>query len=247
MISPLWVNLTNFKSGDVGMTEQTESNIKKGYKGMAMEGFIARWYAKNTKSNLDQYRDFANKVAKNVTEGSNILEVAPGPGYLSIELMKMGNYNVTGLDISKTFVQIATKNAEEEGVKVNFTEGDASNMPFNNDKFDFIVCTAAFKNFTKPIMALNEMYRILKPNGKALIIDLRKDASKDAINDNIKGMDMNWINSIFTKLTFRTFLLRNAYSITEIKNLISKTRFKKYKIPTDPMGFEFSSKNRIKK
>ena len=61
----------------MGMTEQNESNIKKSYKGMAMEGFIARWYAKNTKGNLDQYKDFAKKVAENVTEGSHILEVAP--------------------------------------------------------------------------------------------------------------------------------------------------------------------------
>jgi phospholipid N-methyltransferase len=119
---------------------------------MAMEGFIARWYAKNTKGNLDQYKNYAKRVAENVTEGSNILEVAPGPGYLSIELMKMGDYNVTGLDISKTFVQIANNNAKEEGVKVNFTEGDASNMPFDNETFDFLVCTAAFKNFTKPII-----------------------------------------------------------------------------------------------
>ena len=152
--------------------------------------------------------------------------------------MKIGQYNVTGLDISKTFVEIANKNAKEEGVKVNFTEGDASNMPFENGTFDFIVCTAAFKNFTKPIMAINEMYRVLKPNGKALIIDLRRDASKDSINDNIRDMDMNWINSLFTKLTFRTFLLRNAYTITEIKNLVSKTDFQKCKIPNNPMGFE---------
>jgi ubiquinone/menaquinone biosynthesis C-methylase UbiE len=220
------------------MTEQTESNIKKSYKGMAMEGFIARWYAKNTKGNLDQYKDYAKRVAENVTEGSNILEVAPGPGYLSIELMKMGDYNVTGLDISKTFVQIANNNAKEEGVKVNFTEGDASNMPFDNETFDFLVCTAVFKNFTKPIMAINEMYRVLKPKGKALIIDLRRDASKDAIDDNIKDMDMNWINSLFTKLTFRTFLLRNAYTIAEIKKLVSRTNFNKFKIPNNPMGFE---------
>jgi ubiquinone/menaquinone biosynthesis C-methylase UbiE len=220
------------------MNEQIESNINKSYKGMAMEGFIARWYAKNTKGNLDQYRDFANKVAENVSEGSKILEVAPGPGYLSIELKKMGNYNITGLDISKTFVQIANQNANEEGVKINFTEGDASNMPFDNEIFDFVVCTAAFKNFTKPIMAINEIYRVLKPNGRALIIDLRRDASKEAINDNIRGMDMNWINSLFTKLTFRTFLLRNAYTMDEIKKLVSKTNFKKCKLPHDPMGFE---------
>ena len=150
----------------------------------------------------------------------------------------MGNYNITGLDISKTFVQIASQNARKEGVKVNFMEGDASNMSFDNETFDFIVCTAAFKNFTKPIMAINEMYRVLKPNGKALIIDLRRDASKDAINDNVRDMDMNWINSLFTKLTFRMFLLRNAYTITEIKNLVSKTNFNKYKIPSNSMGFE---------
>jgi ubiquinone/menaquinone biosynthesis C-methylase UbiE len=220
------------------MNTQTESNIKKSYKGMAMEGFIARWYAKNTKGNLEQYKEFANTVKENVTEGNDILEVAPGPGYLSIELMKMGNYNITGLDISKTFVQIANQNAKEEGVNVNFTEGDASNMPFDNETFDFVVCTAAFKNFTKPIMAINEIYRVLKPNGRALIIDLRRDASKEAINDHIKGMDMNWINTLFTKLTFRTFLLRNAYSLDEIKKLVSKTNFKKYKLPNNPMGFE---------
>ena len=225
------------------MKVQTESNIKKSYKGMAMEGLIARWYAKNTKGNLKQYKDFAKKVAENVSEGSNILEIAPGPGYLSIELMKMGNYNVTGLDISKTFVQIANDNAHEEGVKVNFTEGDASNMPFDNEIFDFIVCTAAFKNFTKPIMSLNEIYRVLKPNGKALIIDLRKDASKDAINDNIKDMDMNWINTLFTKLTFRTVLLGNAYTIEEIKRLVYQSNFKKCKIPSDPMGFELWLEN----
>jgi len=124
------------------------------------------------------------------------------------------------------------------GVNVKFRQGDASNMPFDNDTFDFIVCTAAFKNFTKPIMALNEMYRVLKPNGKALIIDLRKDASKDSINDHVEGMGLNWINTLFTKLSFRFMLLRDAYTVDEIKELVSHTDFRKYEIPQDPMGFE---------
>ena len=51
-------------------------------------------------------------------------------------------------------------------------------------------------------------------------------------------MDMNWINSLFTKLTFRTFLLRNAYTIAGIKKLVSKTNFNKFKISVNPMGFE---------
>ena len=215
-----------------------ESKSKKSYKGMAMEGFIARWYAKNTKGNMEQYKNWAKKVAKNTTEGSNVLEVAPGPGYLSINLAELGNYKVFGLDISKTFVEIEQKNAEDAGVKAEFRHGDASNMPFENEKFDFIVCTAAFKNFTKPIRALNEMYRVLRPNGTALIIDLRRDASRDAINDEVENMGLNWINKFFTKLTFRFMLLRNSYTKSEIEKLVSYTNFRKYNIPLDPLGFE---------
>jgi 2-polyprenyl-3-methyl-5-hydroxy-6-metoxy-1,4-benzoquinol methylase len=42
-----------------------------------------------------------------------VLEVAPGPGYLSIEIAKLGNYNVTGLNLTKTFVEIAQSNANK--------------------------------------------------------------------------------------------------------------------------------------
>ena len=43
--------------------------------------------------------------------------------------------------------------------------------------FDFIINTAAFKNFADPVGVLREMYRVLKTNEKALIIDMRRDAS----------------------------------------------------------------------
>jgi len=218
-----------------------ESKIKKSYKGVAMEGFIARWYAKNTKGNMEQYENWAKLVVENITEGSSVLEVAPGPGYLSINLAKLGNYKVTGMDISKTFVEIEKANAEEAGVNAEFVHGDASDMPFDNETFDFIICTAAFKNFTKPIKALNEMHRVLKPQGKALIIDLRRDASREAINKGVDDMGLNWINTLFTKFTFRFGLLRSAYTIDEMKELVSHTNFRKYEIledQRDPIGFE---------
>lgn len=45
-------------------------------------------------------------------------------------------------------------------------------MPFDNETFDFIICTDAFDNFSDLIGALREMYRVLRANGKAVIIDL---------------------------------------------------------------------------
>src|SRR5262245_26075633 len=83
----------------------------KGYRGLGMEGFIARWYAKNTGTGAQRqsYRDSAALVAGRVRSGASVLEVAPGPGYLTIELAKLGDYRVVGLDISHTFVEIATR------------------------------------------------------------------------------------------------------------------------------------------
>ena len=90
---------------DMAINESTPK-VSKGYKGMGMEGFIARWYTKNRGQNLEEFIGYARKVAEAVPPGSAVLEIAPGPGYLAIELARMGNYKITGLDISKTFVGI---------------------------------------------------------------------------------------------------------------------------------------------
>src|SRR5262245_57157656 len=109
------------------------------YKGLGMEGVIATWYAKNTGKSIAQFRDLAKRIADELSSGDRVLEVAPGPGYLSIELARLGPYQVTGLDVSRTFVRIARETAARAGVKVDFQEGDAADLPFASDVFDFIV------------------------------------------------------------------------------------------------------------
>ena len=106
--------------------------------------------------------------------------MAPGPGYLSIELARRG-YRVAALDISRSFVHIARDNAAAAGVEVDVRLGNAASMPLPDASFDFIVCSAAFKNFSDPVGALNEMHRVLNRGGQASIFDLRKDAGADAI------------------------------------------------------------------
>ena len=96
--------------------------------------------------------------------GGSVLERSARPwSTFSIELAKLGSYSITGLDISHTFVEIASKKAGEAGVHVDFRQGNASRMPFADDTFDFLLCRAAFKNFGQPVRALQEMCRVLKP------------------------------------------------------------------------------------
>jgi ubiquinone/menaquinone biosynthesis C-methylase UbiE len=210
----------------------------KPYKGLGMEGSVAKWYASLTKNSLDEFKALAQRITQQIPSKSSVLEVAPGPGYFAIELAKLGNYRITGVDISETFVEIARANAAQANVQVDFRRGNASAMPFREAKFDFLFCRAAFKNFSDPQGALDEMYRVLKPGGQALIIDLRRDASMESINQAVNEMSVGAVNGIITKLTFRFMLLKRAYTRGQFEELISKTKFHHAEIREDLIGLE---------
>lgn len=212
----------------------------KAYKGMGMEGSVATWYARATRKDLGELKDLARKISPCLHDGCKILEVAPGPGYLAIELAKIGRYEITGLDISKTFVSIATKNAESDGVKVDFREGDAAHMPFNANAFDHIVCRAAFKNFSQPVLVLKEMHRVLQPGGQALIIDLSKDTPPEAIDEYIQKTDRGAVNSFVMKWTFRLMLLKRAYTRKDFERFIADSDFTSYHIEEIELGFNIT-------
>lgn len=216
----------------------TPNKIGKPYKGLAMEGIVAKWYAKNTGRAPEQTVIF-NKVRNVLPANASILEVAPGPGFLSIEFAKAGDYKVTALEISKTFVEIAKANAKEANVNVDFRHGNASEMPFTENSFDFIICVAAFKNFSEPVEAIREMQRVLKPGGKACIMDLRRDVSMESINRHIKNdLRISGINAWITRVIFKTTLLKSAYTKTEIEKMISQTDITKFHIDEDKLGMD---------
>lgn len=209
----------------------------KGYKGIGMDGPIATWYAKITQKDLEEYKNNAKLVAGQVSEGSAILEVAPGPGYIAIELAKLGHYKIVGLDISEKFVEIAQRKAKEAGLEVDFRQGNAAQMPFDEGIFDFIICKSAFKNFAEPIMALDEMYRVLKVGGKALILDLRGDVSTETVNNYVDNhLGLNSLNSLLTKWTFKFMLIKRAYTKDQFKALVSKSKFSQSKIQENQIG-----------
>jgi ubiquinone/menaquinone biosynthesis C-methylase UbiE len=210
----------------------------KPYKGLGLEGAVAKWYAGLTKKSLQDFKALARRTAEQLPPRSRVLEIAPGPGYFAIELAKLGDYRITGLDISETFVDIARANAADAKVRVDFRQGNASAMRLPDSRFDFILCRAAFKNFSEPAEALAEMHRVLKPGGRALIIDLRRDASSQSVRQAVEAMNLGSVNTIITKLTFRFILLKRAYTKPEFEELISHTKFAGVEIAENLTGLE---------
>jgi ubiquinone/menaquinone biosynthesis C-methylase UbiE len=205
-------------------------------KGLPMEGLIASWYARQTGRDIEEFRQVARRIAAHLNSGSRVLEIAPGPGYLAIELTRLTGGSVTGVDISRSFVRIAEENARTAGVHVGFEVGDAADLPFPDEQFDFIVCRAAFKNFSRPLVALNEMHRVLKRGGIALIIDLRKDFSPQAVRDYVRGRGV--LNAFIVRTIFSTVLKKRAYTEESLTRLVAQSQFGQGEIRLDPIGFE---------
>jgi ubiquinone/menaquinone biosynthesis C-methylase UbiE len=214
------------------------ATAEKAYKGMGMEGPVARWYEKNTRKDLAEFRKVASRLESLVPDGGDVLEVAPGPGFLAIEMARSGKLRVTGLDISKTFVELARKNAAQAGVRVEFRSGNASEMPFGENSFDLLVCRAAFKNFSEPEKALREMRRVLRPGGTGVIMDLRRDTSMTEIQRYIDRMDLSAWNRWVTRLTFRFMLLKRAYTKRELERMLAGIGVAKAEVRTDEIGME---------
>jgi ubiquinone/menaquinone biosynthesis C-methylase UbiE len=213
-------------------------NNSKAYKGLPMEGIIATWYAKTTRKDLKRHKGMAQQLAGKIPANGSVLEIAPGPGYFCIELARLGDYQITGLDISRSFVEIARRNAAEAGLKIDFREGNASAMPFQDNTFDFTFCQAAFKNFSEPVQAITEMHRVLRPGGISVISDLRRDASASEIEREIEGMSIGPINRFIVRWTFRNMLLKGAYSVDDMQTMVKQTPFRQCRIDLDGIGFQ---------
>jgi ubiquinone/menaquinone biosynthesis C-methylase UbiE len=208
-------------------------------KGPEMEGPIARWYAgvRGSKSQLEGYRNQAAQLTAGLADGARVLEVAAGPGYLSVEMARLRRLDVTALDISHTFVEIGTKRAREEGVRVGFQQGDVAKMPFEAESFDLIVCQAAFKNFTLPRTALAEMYRVLRTGGTAVIQDMSRNATHAEIEEEVKGMQLGRLSAFMTTATLER--LRNrAYSPLQFELLVAQSPFQTCEITIAGIGLE---------
>lgn len=210
----------------------------KPWKGMGMEGAIARWYARTRGNDMGDFRRAARDVAARLRSNSEVLEIAPGPGFFAIELAKLGDFKITGLDISRTFVEIAGENARKANLKIEFRQGNASAMPFAGESFDFIYCAAAFKNFSEPLQALDEMHRVLKPGGEAVIADLRKDVSVDEIANYVKQSGRSSIDAWITRWTFRHILIKRAYTQEQFMQMAQKCHFGCCRIHADSVGLE---------
>lgn len=123
--------------------------------------------------NIDKgWRRRAMKYIGEHQKGS-LLDVACGTGDFSIAACRKGVKQVTGIDISANMVEVGRKKIREMGLEkyIDLQNGDSEQMNFADGTFDVVTVAFGVRNFEHLELGLKEIYRVLKPGGKAIILE----------------------------------------------------------------------------
>jgi SAM-dependent methyltransferase len=100
-----------------------------------------------------------------VKEGERVLDVACGTGNATIPAAQRGAA-VTGLDITPELLERARVRAERAGVEIDWIEGDAEELPFDDESFDVVLSTFGCMFAPRHEVAASEIARVLRPGGR---------------------------------------------------------------------------------
>ncbi len=110
-------------------------------------------------------KNFALRLLQNgVPPGSKTLDVGCGAGVFAVELIQHG-YDVWGVDLSEAMIKYTR---ETSGIQ-QFSVGDSERLEFPDNTFDAVTCLGVIEYLDGDEPALREMWRVLKPGGKAII------------------------------------------------------------------------------
>ena len=116
----------------------------------------------NTVLTLGFDKSWRDEAINNLT-GSSVLDLGSGTGASYKQLLK---YETTAIDPDKKMLEL---NAFE-----NKVVGYAENLPFEDNSFDNVFCSFVWRNVSNTNKALDEVYRVLKPGGRFVLLDMTR-------------------------------------------------------------------------
>lgn len=115
--------------------------------------------------------------ALKVSKPQHLLDVATGTGDFALEAIRtLRPRKVTGIDISQGMLDIAAEKIRKKGLGDRFEVllGDSENLPFADHAFDAVTVAFGVRNFEHLEQGLADIHRVLKPGGRAVILEFSK-------------------------------------------------------------------------
>src|ERR1051325_11556923 len=124
--------------------------------------WIAGDFGQIAKSYVSGAEEFIKKL--HLKPGMKVLDVACGTGNLALPAARTGAI-VTGVDIAPNSLEQARQNAKQEGLNIQFDEGDAEALPYDDAGFDAVVTMFGAMFAPRPELVAAELKRVCRPGG----------------------------------------------------------------------------------
>ncbi len=176
-------NASNLHPMNKQVLPYSESSLgKKEQVAQMFNNIASRYDLMNTLLSLGIYNIWKRKLVKELRHEKPqlILDVATGTADIAIALLKLNPEKIIGGDISKEMIAFGEKKIEQLNLqkKIELLLADAEQLPFEDNKFDAVTVAYGVRNFGNLDKGLNEMLRVLKPNGKVVILEFSKPRNK---------------------------------------------------------------------
>lgn len=122
------------------------------------------------------WRKKAIKILSTVNPKS-VLDIATGTGDVAFAVNKqLKTEKLVGLDLSEGMLKYAREKSKKRGLeeKITFIKGDSENLEFQDNSFEGVIVSFGVRNFENITKGLSEIYRVLKPGGKLVILEFSK-------------------------------------------------------------------------
>ena len=178
---------------------------------------FARLYAPAMKSSSKLYDDICACIRPNLNCETNVLELACGTGQLSFPLsVHVRSWEAT--DFSEAMIAEAKK--KERPSQLNFSVQDATNLPYEDERFDVVVISNALHIMPHPEKALEEIHRVLKSDGM-LFAPTFVHGEKAALRLRVRLMELVGFHTFseWNEEEFVDYLESHAFVVTEHRTL----------------------------
>lgn len=162
-----------------------------------------QWDSMRSQFFSEAIRDEAIKKA-NLPGGSQVADLGAGTGFISEGLLKDGN-SVFAVDQSEEMLAILRQKLGHLG-KIDCRQGQANQLPLEDQTVEGTFANMYLHHVESPSLAINEMYRVLKPGGRVIITDLDEHQFEFLLrehHDRWPGFSRKDINNWLTEAGFK--------------------------------------------
>jgi ubiquinone/menaquinone biosynthesis C-methylase UbiE len=163
---------------------------------------------------------FAQRAIELAPTKAKVLDAGTGTARIPILICQQRpDWQITAIDLAQSMLEVGKRNVEKAnlGKQISLELIDAKQMPYPDEDFDAVISNSLIHHLPDPLPFLQELKRVLKPNGAILIRDLLRPSTEDIMHQMVEAIGSEY--DTHQKQLFQDSL-HAAFTIEEVEQLV---------------------------